>query len=439
MESMAVYVWWVNSGVEGLLTVMSLIAAVLHYRAAEKKLSRVTKFHLIHWLFCLWLTTCGLIWVSQKQKKNYVTNYCSMFNNIWNVGDDVLFAFTWYTFAEYWEQVLANSKQRRQGIRAAVMGVLAVVSGVTYLWPTLAGKTECKRYEEQNDIHLAFIVVSYSVYPLCLGADALRLGLICYKRVYDVASAYPTFNKYDAMWQAKYYFGLAISFLLASILFNYDMPNRSNWFTGQFFMFVVPGMLMVAATWRRNYLTVSRDTISTTWSFNYDDDGYESNRSLGGLSSKGGGFEAIEDARASALLLPPGAPNPEGYATRVVHFNLHKGLGLLLFDASTSPSTISSSSSTQPNLIVSGVDGQASRLGVQTGWAIGALGHTPIMNKFDLLRAIESIGSNAKSDVPIHFLIPPDEVDIDIDSNTSDVENPVGAGYVPPNPSSQSR
>ena len=342
---------WLNSGVEGLLTVVSLIGAVLHYRAAEKKFSRVTKFHLIHWLFCLWLTMCGLIWVTQQKNDNYTNNYCSVFNNLWNVGECVLFAITWYIFAEYWEQVLANSKERRQALRATVMGILAVACGVTYVWPNLGGEKHCKRYTQDHKEHFAFVIVAYSVYPLVMAADALRLGFICYKRIYDVASTYPTFSRYNAVFQAKYYFGLSISFVLAPMFYNLDMPRETHWTTGQFFMFVVPGVLMVAATWRRNYLTVSRDTISTGWSCNYDDDGHESNRSLGGVSSKGGGFGALEDARASALLLPPGA-------------------------------------------------------------------------------------SSAKSDVPIHFLIPRDEAKADtMDSNASDVENPVvGAGYIPPRP-----
>ena len=100
--------------IEGLIVLGSLAAAVLHFHAAGKRLSKVAHFHLTHLAFCTWFFAFDFTYAVNEATYNIhaIHRWCSRFQFSEFIGVDLLFLVAWRTFKRYWESVLAKRASR---------------------------------------------------------------------------------------------------------------------------------------------------------------------------------------------------------------------------------------------------------------------------------------------------------------------------------------
>ena len=254
--------------IEGLIVLGSLAAAVLHFHAAGKRLSKVAHFHLTHLAFCTWFFAFDFTYAVNEATYSIhaIHRWCSRFQFSEFIGVDLLFLVVWWQFARYWEFVLAKH-QGRIRIRSVVILILGIMYIITY----------SQGYKDHDCANKhAFYRACEIFMPVCIGIDAARLGILCWKRVAEYSS-----SVYIRAWESLYFFEVAVILFVNPVMFYVVAPKlikngtgAAGWYLCQYFQYIIPSTIMICAMWRRNYLTISHDRRTDSTSFDYDDDGH---------------------------------------------------------------------------------------------------------------------------------------------------------------------
>jgi hypothetical protein len=252
---------------EGLILLASLTASLLHFQAAGGRFSSLTRFHVAHTTTITWFVAWELAEVIQDKA------WPPCRSHLWAFQESVLdglFVITWIMFADYWEKVLIPQGRRRRVRKTLfLLCYVLALTGDIILLPSV----QCS----DPNKHLAILSLASRVpFGVLLWLDASRLARACFRRVAEVSlmrashdSLYapqPFLRVLYKTWHlssmsACFFLGIVCLIGAASTVSERNDVGQMavNFFVTvrNIFSLIFPGFLMLRATWKRRYLSVT--------------------------------------------------------------------------------------------------------------------------------------------------------------------------------------
>ena len=256
------------SCLEVLLLVASLVAATLHKQGAGGGFTRLTYFHFAHSAFCSYY----IVW--EALQIMFDTEWPGCGSSLYSIrftGLDVLFITTWALFADYWERVLGSVNEQRWRLRATLFFIVVFIGAVgQILYNKAYGCDDKVKYAT----YAGWFIFRCPIAALLL-LDSSRLARISYRRVLAMERQRIGSDRSDStakstmkiILKAWYLFGIcaaALGYFILVLVLSFKAVLESHYFhdlgayTGpawELMYYIIPGMLMLRATWKRRYLS----------------------------------------------------------------------------------------------------------------------------------------------------------------------------------------
>lgn len=265
---------------EFMLLLASFVAITLHFKAAGKKMSKLTQFHIAHVMFSIYFVTWEALesftWWMRKIQFPECNSYLWAIRNI---GEDIMFAATWVLFAHYWERILGGVSDRRRLWRVILFTLASLIgAAVNVKYPGIVG---CLWWEQKNPSNTRLrsieLYAARSLFAALLFLDSTRLASLSYLRVLDlerqrlvagVRSTSGTFSMMKMIQKAWYLYFICASYLgffACMLAMTFRDVNADHYafeaipLCAELLYFILPGFLMLRATWKRRYLVLTAD------------------------------------------------------------------------------------------------------------------------------------------------------------------------------------
>ena len=266
---------------EFMLLLASFVAITLHFKAAGKKMSKLTQFHIAHVMFSIYFVTWEALELYLRMRKIQFPECNSYLWAIRNIGEDIMFAATWVLFAHYWERILEASVPPSTIARYFIHLASLIGAAVNVKYPGIVGCLWKQKNPSNTRLKSIELYAARSLFAALLFLDSTRLASLSYLRVLDlerqrlvagVRSTSGTFSMMKMIQKAWYLYFICASYLgffACMLAMTFRDVNADHYafeaipLCAELLYFILPGFLMLRATWKRRYLvlTAGEDTL----------------------------------------------------------------------------------------------------------------------------------------------------------------------------------